>query len=246
MRSAEEIRQHVRLHYAGQGSQGHGCCGDSSCCAPHSPTGVTDPSGEILAEFAGPSLGCGSPLAFAEVGLGETVIDLGSGAGREVLQAAMQVGAGGKGIGIDMTPEMVGRARTNAERIGVSNAEFRLGEIEQLPLADASADVVISNCVINLVPDKGRAFQEAYRVLRPGGRLVVSDMVSNGPMPAALLHDADAWAGCVAGAVDLTDYLATLAAAGFQDVEILERGSAAPGQVYSVTVRARRPGGAHS
>jgi len=140
-----------------------------------------------------------------------------------------------------MTPEMVSKARENAERLGVPYAEFRLGEIEHLPLADAIADVVISNCVINLVPDKVCAFREAYRVLRTGGRLVVSDMVSNGHVRDEVRADADAWAGCIAGAIDLKDYIAVLEIAGFRDVEVLEAGSAPPGYVYSVTLRARKP-----
>jgi ubiquinone/menaquinone biosynthesis C-methylase UbiE len=169
------------------------------------------------------------------------MVDLGSGAGREVLQAAVQVGSEGKSIGIDMTPEMVSRARMNAAQANLANAEFRLGEIEQLPLPDSSVDVVISNCVINLVPDKVRAFQEAYRILRSGGRLVVADMVSNGPLPEKVRQDVAAWAGCIAGAMDLKDYLAAIKAAGFRRAEVLEAGLAPPGQVFSATVRATKP-----
>lgn len=241
MIEGEEIKQHVRLHYAGRVLQGNTCCTELSCGAPKESARLPEPLDAEPAEFAGPSLGCGSPLAFAHLSQGETVVDLGSGAGREVLQAAGQVGGAGKSIGIDMTPEMVWKARTNAGRAGISNAEFRLGEIEHLPLADASADVLISNCVINLVPDKGRAFHEAYRVLRAGGRFVVSDMVSNGRVPEEIRADAHAWAGCIAGAVDLKDYIAMLEDAGFRDVVVLEAGSAPPGHVYSVTVRARKP-----
>ncbi len=241
MTEGEEIRQHVRRHYGGRVLQENTCCTDLSCCAPTESVRLPEPLGAATAEFSGPSLGCGSPLAFAHLAEGETVVDLGSGAGREVLQAASQVGGAGKSIGIDMTPEMVSKARTNAGRVGIANAEFRLGEIEHLPLADASADVIISNCVINLVPDKGRAFHEAYRVLRARGRLVVSDMVSNGRLPEEIRADADAWAGCIAGAIDLKDYIAILEDAGFRDVQVLEAGSAPPGHVYSVTVRARKP-----
>ncbi len=241
MIEGEEIKQHVRLHYGGRVLQENSCCLESSCCAPKEPARPPEPLAAGSAESSGPSLGCGSPLAFAHLSKGEMVVDLGSGAGREVLQAAAQVGGAGKSIGIDMTPEMVWKARTNASRVGIANAEFRLGEIEHLPLADGSADVIISNCVINLVPDKGRVFQEAYRVLRAGGRFVVSDMVSNGRVPEEIRADADAWAGCIAGAIDLKDYIAMLEDAGFRDVQVLEAGSALPGHVYSVTVRAKKP-----
>ncbi len=236
----EEIKRRVRLHYGGRVLSSGSCCDDASCCAPE----MTQPSprsADALVEFIGPSLGCGNPLPFAELQPGEIVVDLGSGAGREVFQAALQVGGAGKSIGIDMTPEMVSRARANTAQASVANAEFRLGEIEHLPLPDNSVDAVVSNCVINLIPDKGRAFQEAHRVLRPGGRLVVADMVSNGPFPENVQQDADAWAGCIAGAIDLQEYLGTIQAAGFQQVKVLQAGAAAPGQVYSVTVRAVKP-----
>ncbi len=236
----EEIKQRVRRHYGGRVLSSGSCCGDTSCCAPET-TQSSPRAGDAFVEFIGPSLGCGNPLTFAELQPGETVVDLGSGAGREVLQAAVQVGGAGKSIGIDMTPEMVSRARANTAQAGVANAEFRLGEIEHSPLPDNSVDVVVSNCVINLIPDKGRAFQEAYRVLRPGGRLVVADMVSNGPLPENVQQDADAWAGCIAGAIVLQEYLGTIEAAGFQHVKVLQAGAAASGQVYSVTVRAVKP-----
>lgn len=241
MTKGEQIKQHVRLYYGERVVQGTACCADSSCCAPQESTRATTSSEAGFADLVGPSLGCGSPLAFAELSRGETVVDLGSGVGRDVLRAAAQVGVGGKGVGIDMTPEMVWKARENAERAGISNAEFRLGELEHLPLADASTDVIISNCVINLVPDKGQAFHEAHRALRPGGRLVVSDMVSNGRVPDEVRADADAWAGCIAGAIALKDYVALIEGAGFRDVEVLESGEAPLGHVYSVTVRARKP-----
>ncbi len=235
----EEIKHYDRRHYARRASQANSCCGGSSCCGPRVDTAARREN--ELATLVGPSLGCGSPLAFAELQLGETAVDLGSGAGREVLAAARAVGPSGWSIGVDMTPEMIAQARTNVQRAGIPNAEFRLGEIEHLPLTDATADVVISNCVINLVPDKTRAFQEAHRVLRAGGRLVVSDMVSNGPLPEEVRTNPEAWAGCIAGAIDLSAYLATIEAAGFRNVEVVEAGSAVRGQVFSVTVRARRP-----
>jgi len=227
----DEIKRVVREHYAG--SLQTGCCGaGSSCCG-------TEPAGDLA--IAGPALGCGTPLGYAELQPGETVVDLGSGAGREVLMAAREVGPTGHAIGIDMTPEMVSTARGNARRNSLSNAEFRLGEIEQLPIATGSVDVVISNCVINLVPDKARAFTEAYRVLKPGGRLVVSDMVTHGAMSETVRSDLTAWAGCVAGAVDVQEYAAVMERAGFRDTDILARTDAPPGHVFSITIRARKP-----
>lgn len=231
----DEIRMHVREHYAARAGAGQGCCGDGdvSCCA-------TAPE-EAIEGFDGPSLGCGTPLQYAAVRPGETVVDLGSGAGRETLLAAREVGPTGRAVGIDMTPEMIHKARENARRTGIGNAEFRLGEIEHIPLRDGEADVVISNCVINLVPDKLAAFQEAFRILRPGGRLVVSDIVSHGALPRALRETAAAYAACVAGAMDAAEYLATITSAGFVDVETVSAGAAPPGTVFSVTVVARKP-----
>lgn len=237
---ADEIKIHVREHYRGWASQS-ACCSETSCCGSQGARSCCDTTTEWPAEFIGPSLSCGSPLTYAQVQPGETVVDLGSGAGGDVLLAARQVGPVGRVIGVDMTPEMIWKARTNAERAGLHNAEFRLGEIERLPLPDESADVSISNCVINLVPDKALAFREAYRVLRPGGRLVISDMVSRGPLPDEIRADPGAWAGCVGGALDVNDYLATIEAAGFREVEIVSSGSAPPGRVFSATVRARKP-----
>lgn len=231
MISGDEIRQAVREHYAGRSATG--CCAGTDCCSGAAEEG---PKG-----FIGPSLGCGSPLAYAAVQPGETVVDLGSGAGREVILAAKQAGPLGRAIGIDMTPEMIWKARENARRRGVSNAEFRLGEIEHLPLQDAMADVVISNCVINLLPDKAVAFREAFRALRPGGRLVVSDMVTDGPLPQSVRADPAAWAACIAGALDLDDYLAMIRAAGYEQVETITSTPGAPGQVFSATVRAVKP-----
>jgi SAM-dependent methyltransferase len=227
----DQIKRVVREHYA-QSLQ-TGCCGAGSACC-----GI-EPAGDLA--LAGPALGCGTPLGYAELKAGETVLDLGSGAGREVLMAAREVGPDGHAIGVDMTPEMISTARENARRNNLSNAEFRLGEIEQLPIATGSADVVISNCVINLVPDKNRAFAEAFRALKPGGRLIVSDMVTHGVLPDAMRSDLTAWAGCVAGAVDVQEYTAVIERAGFRDTEILARTDAAPRQVFSVTVRARKP-----
>lgn len=227
----DQIRQAVRDHYAGRSAGG--CCGAAGCCS--------ETAGQELEGFVGPQLGCGTPLAHAALQSGETVVDLGSGAGGDVLRAAQQVGPMGRAIGIDMTPEMIWKARENARRLDVPHAEFRLGEIEHLPLSDASADVVISNCVINLLLDKTAAFREAYRALRPGGRLVISDMVTHGPLPPSIRSDPAAWAACIAGAVELDDYLAMIRAAGFERVETITATPAIWGQVFSATVRAIKP-----
>ncbi len=230
MSTPEQIKQAVRDHYARAAS-------GSACSCGASPR-------KDLPGALGPALGCGSPLSYADLRPGEVVVDLGSGAGLDALRAARRVGPQGRVLGVDMTPEMVALARSNAATLGVANAHFFVGEIESLPLADGSADVLLSNCVINLVPDKRRAFQEAYRVLRPGGRLVVSDVVAAGPLSSEVRGDLAAWSACVAGALPLQDYLEALRAAGFEAVEVMASEdpcceTAAP--VRSVTVRARRP-----
>jgi SAM-dependent methyltransferase len=167
-------------------------------------------------------LSCGNPLAFGFIGEGDVVLDLGSGAGKDVFLAAQKVGDAGRVIGVDMTPEMLKLARKNAVRFfettGLANVEFREGKIENLPVDDASVDVVISNCVINLSPDKDQVFREAHRVLRPGGRLQVSDIVWTSAIPEGIERDMDQWAGCVAGAIEAKDYIAAIEGAGFRDV----------------------------
>lgn len=186
-------------------------------------------------------LGCGNPTALAELRPGEIVLDLGSGGGIDVFLAARRVGPSGKAIGIDMTEEMLERARREAEDMAIANVEFRQGDIEALPLEDGSVDVVISNCVINLAPDKSQAFREAFRVLKPGGRLVISDVVSNGPLPSSVRADPETWARCIGGALEEGAYLDLIRAAGFRDVEVLTRqDQVAPGEVYSISVRARK------
>jgi ubiquinone/menaquinone biosynthesis C-methylase UbiE len=169
------------------------------------------------------SLGCGNPLAIAEIQEGEVVLDLGSGGGIDVFLAARQVGPGGKVIGLDMTPEMIKLARNNAKKIGATNVDFRYGEMEDIPLPDASVDAVISNCVINLSPDKDAVFTEVYRVLKPGGRMSVSDIVVDGQLPQAIRQNLASWAGCIAGALDEKDYLGKIRRAGFEEVEVLSR-----------------------
>jgi SAM-dependent methyltransferase len=200
-------------------------------------------------------LGCGTPLAFAALREGEIVLDLGSGGGLDCLLAARQVGPTGRVIGIDMTAEMLAKARGNADRLGVGNVEFRLGEIESLPVADRSVDVVVSNCVVNLSPDKAAVFREALRVLRPGGRLAIADIVASAPLPASFREDPRRLAGCMAGALAVEELRAMLVAVGFGDVRIdLEAesrtfirewlpGSGAEELIASASVRAVKPSG---
>ncbi len=227
-----DIRMAVRDRYGKIASQGAtGCCepraeSGGSCCNPDEgslPPQVvklyeTPDVAALPLEVTGLSLGCGDPVTLASLTPGQTVLDLGAGGGIDCFLAAKQVGATGHVIGVDMTPQMLEKARANKARLGVTNVEFRLGEIEHLPVADATVDVVISNCVINLSPDKPQVFREAFRVLKPGGRLAVSDMVTNGPLPDAIKRDLSAWAGCIAGAWDAKDYMAAITAAGFADV----------------------------
>ncbi len=204
-----------------------GCgCGSSDCCGAGQTIGLYGP-GAVMAlpdAIIGTSLGCGNPLALAGLKEGEMVLDLGSGGGLDCFLAARQVGPTGRVIGLDMTPEMLALAQDNAARLGISNVEFRQGEMEAIPLADASVDVIISNCVINLSPDKDAVFREAFRVLRPGGRLSVSDIVTLQPLPEIVRRNLRAWSGCVGGALELTAYVEKLRAAGFERIEIDREG----------------------
>ena len=215
------------------------CCGSSgsdaadsareSCCDPESATSGAArfyPEAELdgLPEtVTDVSLGCGNPLAISELQAGEVVLDLGSGGGIDCFLAARHVGPEGKVIGLDMTPEMIKLARNNAKKIGATNVDFRYGEMEDIPLPDGSVDAVISNCVINLSPDKDAVFGEAFRVLRPGGRMNVSDIVVDGDLPQPIRDSLNAWAGCVAGALDESVYLSKIRAAGFEEVQVLSR-----------------------
>ena len=214
----------VRDYYGTLGRTG--AIPDAPCCGAAQPTDLARQSGYTDAELAavpdGANLGvgCGAPLAVAALAPGEVVLDLGSGGGFDALLAAREVGDRGRVIGVDMTEEMLARARKNAATAGARNVEFRAGKIEALPVEDASVDVVISNCVINLVPDKAQAFREVHRVLRPGGRMVISDVVLDAPLPTWVAGHAAAIAGCVAGAALKKDYLATIAGAGLVDVEV--------------------------
>ncbi len=228
----EQIKKAVRENYAGIVSRDTCACGESSstCCGGARPAegisrqiGYTEEDLKSVPEGANLGLGCGNPIALASLKPGETVLDLGSGAGFDCFLAAKRVGRKGKVIGVDMTPEMLDRARANVRKNRSANVEFRLGEIENLPVADSSVDIIISNCVINLSPDKPRVFAEAYRVLKPGGRLMVSDIVLEKPLPAAIKKSIAAYVHCVAGAAMQQDYLDAIAGAGFKDVSIVER-----------------------
>jgi len=200
------------------------CC--TSIAAPACGCQLPDISGflpeEILpADIIGLSLGCGYPIELAELEPGQIVVDLGSGAGMDCFQAAKMVAPMGKVIGVDMTPQMLELARANQLKFGIKNVEFRLGEIEHLPVADASVDVVISNCVINLSPDKTQVLQEAFRILKPGGKLAISDIVTDAPLSPKLQSDLNAWANCVAGAIEVREYLRILEEAGFEGIQVL-------------------------
>jgi arsenite methyltransferase len=202
------------------------CCGPSNVAVEQ--TGAAQfYSGAELADLPDTvteaSLGCGNPLAIAGLQPGEVVLDLGSGGGIDCFLAAKQVGPEGHVIGLDMTPDMIKLARRNAKKMGVTNVDFRFGEMEDMPLGDESVDVIISNCVINLSPDKDAVFREAYRVLQPGGRMSVSDIVVDGDLPQFIRNRLDAWAGCIAGALDEAVYLDKIRAAGFEQVEVLSR-----------------------
>jgi arsenite methyltransferase len=228
----KQIREAVKRYYAEFARADSSCCGPDPCCEPTQDVaekiGYTEQELSCLPQEAeGSFLGCGNPLAFSEIQEGDVVLDIGSGAGMDVVLAAHRVGEKGKVIGLDMTPEMVERATKNAERAGVENiVEFRLGEMEDMPIDDDSVDLIISNCVINLSPDKERTFQEAYRVLKPGGRMLVSDLVSSN-LPEELRKDLSSWAQCLGGTVEESEYLGLIREAGFEDVAVAAKADTA-------------------
>jgi SAM-dependent methyltransferase len=229
---SEKIKKSVREHYASVARNESGCCASpgvaaTNCCgvadvgALGKIIGYSDEEMAAVPAGSNLGLGCGNPLAFAELKEGDVVVDLGSGAGFDCFIAAPRVGPTGRVIGVDMTPDMIEKARGNAKRAGTENVEFRLGEIEHLPVADNSADMIISNCVINLSTDKPQVFRDALRVLKPGGRLMVSDLVLNKPLPESVRESVEAYAGCISGAMLRDDYLQAMRDAGFGQVEVL-------------------------
>lgn len=261
----DEIRSAVRAQYGevarstAAGSPAAGCGPAAGCCGPGPGDSLAlGYSPEDLAAVpagANMGLGCGNPGAIAALREGETVLDLGAGGGFDCFLAAKQVGPTGQVIGVDMTPDMVTKARANAATLATTNVDFRLGEIERLPVADATVDVILSNCVVNLSPDKEAVFRDAFRVLRPGGRLAVSDVVATAELPEALQNDVAAVTGCVAGAIDAATVERLLGAAGFENVRVTvdERsreliagwmpGSGIERHVASATIEATKPGG---
>lgn len=253
----DEVRASVRDQY-GKVARSNGAVGCSpNCCGPgpQASLGLGYSPEELAAapDGANMGLGCGNPQSIAALQAGETVLDLGAGGGFDCFLAAQQVGPSGRVIGVDMTPEMLSKARANRNALGAENVEFRLGEIENLPVADATVDVILSNCVINLSPDKSAVFREAFRVLKPGGRLAISDIVETASIPQALRNDLAAWTGCIAGAASIATLEAMLREAGFERIRIdVKRGSAefiaqcmpgsgAEAYVASATVEAIKP-----
>src|SRR5271166_7085440 len=256
-----EVKDMVRARYGGIAAASECCAPTPACCdGSAAPAEVKSlqmgySADELGAVPAGANLGlgCGNPQAIAAMQAGEVVVDLGSGAGFDCLLAARQVGPDGRVIGIDMTHEMLAKARDNAARVGAANVEFRLGEIEHLPVADATGDVIMSNCVINLVPDKAQVFREAFRVLKPGGRLAIADVVNVNPLPPELALDKALLCGCVAGAASPAAIEDWLTAAGFTDISIQVKpesrdyiatwasGRGIENYVASATIEARKP-----
>lgn len=227
-KSGTRIHEAVRQRYgavADQAQSTEACCANTcSCCADTTPQLYpADLMAQLPVDVSGLSLGCGDPVTIAALQAGETVLDLGSGPGLDCFLAARQVGPAGRIIGVDMTPEMLAIANAKKARLGATNVEFRQGQIEALPLEDGSVDVVISNCVINLSPDKPGVFSEVFRVLRPGGRVSISDIVTEGEFSADLRADLRRWAACVSGAIDADVYARMLRQAGFVDVQIVDK-----------------------
>jgi arsenite methyltransferase len=267
-KQADDIRQNVRNSYSevAEASNNGGCCGEqSSCCGVSSDTaintlvstrlGYSAEDLESVPQGADMGLGCGNPRAIASIRPGETVLDLGSGGGFDCFLAAAETGDKGSVIGVDMTPTMISKARSNADRGNYHNVEFRLGEIENLPVADNTVDVIISNCVINLSPDKRRVFNEAYRVLKNGGRLAISDVVASTELPQQIREDLQLYSGCMAGASQIDELVQILADSGFTDIRIAPKDESrefikdwAPGRgveeyVVSASIEAVKPGG---
>lgn len=270
METAEQIKEVVRQKYGAIAEQpdANSCCGPTSCCGPEIDANVPIVMSQDYQELNGYvadadlGLGCGLPTQFAQIKPGDTVVDLGSGAGNDCFVARAETGETGRVIGLDMTPPMIDRARKNAKTLGFTNVEFVYGDIEDMPLPENLADVVVSNCVMNLVPDKQKAFSETYRILKPGGHFSISDIVLKGDLPEGLQHDAEMYVGCVSGAIQKDAYLQLVQDAGFTNIQIQkEREIGLPDDVlqkflsaaeiadyrqqdrgiYSVTVFAQKP-----
>ena len=262
----EQLRQSVRERYGGVAKNaGAGCCGSTDAGCGCAPSGSSSPDARTggccsgysatdlasIPEGANLGLGCGNPTRLVTLRPGQVVLDLGSGAGVDCFVAAGQVGPSGRVIGVDMTPEMITRSRALARSAGRANVEFRLGEIEHLPVADASVDVVLSNCVINLAPDKSQVYREAFRVLRPGGELAVADVLATRPIPEEVRNDPAGWASCSSGALTRDEVTERLQAAGFDSIDVTVHSAETPTSslqaqaeigVVSADIRAAKPG----
>jgi SAM-dependent methyltransferase len=251
-KDADEIRRIVRERYGARARQElASCCapqtGEANCCGPSTAASEKATHAESLysreelavlpESVSDMALGCGNPVALAELKPGEVVVDLGSGGGIDCFLASARVGPQGRVIGIDMTPEMIWLARENATKMEASNVEFRLGEMEHIPVDSCSADIIISNCVINLSPDKDAVFNEAWRVLKPGGRICVSDIVLKGELPPDVKENLDQWAACIAGAIHLEEYVGKIKAAAFTQVNVQDRAT----QARDSSTRKERP-----
>ena len=249
-KSPEVIHTTVREHYADIArtrSTSSECCAPNTCSCSDSIYSA-DMLANLPADVTGLSLGCGDPITLADLRPGDTVVDLGSGGGIDCFLAAKRVGGEGHIIGVDMTPEMIERASANAVKVGAENVEFRMGQIEALPVQDATADAIISNCVINLSPDKPQVFREMFRALKPGGRVAVSDVVTSGPLPETFQNNLEAWSACVSGAIPAEEYAEGLRDAGFVDVQVKPKGNAdialsliPVGTPFSALITARKP-----
>ena len=244
----KETKKIVRESYAKIATQDNKSCCDriSSCCGPDNlaadiskKIGYSDDEIKAVPEGANLGLGCGNPVAVASLKEGEVVLDLGSGAGLDMFHAARRVGNAGRVIGVDMTPAMIEKAKHGADQLGLENVEFRLGDIEDLPVEDNSVDVIISNCVINLAPDKGKVFRESFRVLRPGGRVMVSDIVLETALPENVREDISYYAGCIGGAILEEEYLQHMKDAGFENVEVVSKTGCGP--AVSAKIAAYKP-----
>ena len=245
---AQEIKKEVREHYAKIALENSSCCGPTCGCGTDGEQAINQLMNDAykgvdanVAAAADLGLGCGTPVDYADLGAGMTVLDLGAGAGIDAFISAKAVGPTGRAIGLDMTDEMIAKARANRVKLGILNTEFRKGEIENMPVQSDTIDRVISNCVINLVPDKRKAFAEIHRVLRPGGKFAISDVVSRGEISEKYRRDADLWSGCISGAVDETLYLGWLREAGFQDARVAKEKrypipTGLPFEILSITV----------